>query len=139
MVVSPWILVVVWSVPYLNHSAFSKWVVINTFVAFTVFLVTASISLLIIKVFSLFRWWHYSGVMFCVCLLLYYGFSTFGVVGYSELYHSQTKVVEGGHITTAGHILNFRTAVSGALLSAAVFLVYWFIAVWQPGGNARNS
>lgn len=139
MVVCPWILVVAWSLPYLHHSAFSKWIVINTFAAFFVFFLTAAISHFVLRAFSLVKWWHYLVVMFCVCLLLHYGFSTVSASGYTELYHSQTQVVENGKITKAGHILNVRNAVSGSLLSAAVFFMFWVIAIWKSSGSSKNA
>ncbi|WP_160153112.1 hypothetical protein [Microbulbifer sp. ALW1] len=132
MIFCPWILVAVWSLPYLSHSAFSKWVVINTFFAFTVFFFTAAVSHVILKTFCLTKGWHYPVVMFFVCLILYFGFSTFSASGYDELYHSQTQIVEDGNVTKAGYVLNFWNSVSGSLLSAGVFFVFWLIAVWKP-------
>src|SRR5690606_13647493 len=139
MIICPWILVVAWSIPYIEHSAFPKWVVINTFTAFLVFFITAAISHFLLRAFSLVKWWHYSAVMFSVCLILYYGFSTLGASGYTELYHSQTQVVENGSITLVGHILNFKNAVSGSVLSAATFFIFWLIAVWKPNGRVKNA
>lgn len=130
---------VAWSIPYIEHSAFPKWVVINTFAAFLVFFITAAISHFLLRAFSLVKWWHYSAVMFSVCLILYYGFSTLGASGYTELYHSQTQVVENGSITLVGHILNFKNAVSGSVLSAATFFIFWLIAVWKPNGRVKNA
>jgi small-conductance mechanosensitive channel len=139
MIVCPWILVVAWSIPYINHSAFSKWIVINTFLAFFIFFLTAGISHFVLRALSLVKWWHYSLIMFCVCLLLYYGILTSDASRYTELYHSQTLVVESGRITRAGHILNFGNAVAGSLLSAAAFLMFWMIAVWKPNGSSKNA
>lgn len=130
---------VAWSIPYIEHSAFSKWVVINTFAAFLVFFFTAAISHFLLRALSLVKWWHYSVVMFAVCLILYYGFSTLGASGYTELYHSQAQVVENGSITRAGHILNLKNAVSGSLLSAATFFIFWLIAAWKPNGKVKNA
>ncbi|MDQ2078528.1 hypothetical protein [Marinimicrobium sp. ABcell2] len=139
MLICPWILAAAWSVPYLEHSAFVKWLIINTVLAFIVFFFTAAISHVILRVLFAAKWWQYPAVMFAVCLLLYFGLSTLSASGYTELYHSQTQVVEGGSITSAGYALNFKNAVLGALLSAAVFFLFWVISVWTPRSGAKNA
>lgn len=133
MIICPWVLVASWSIPYMNGSAFSTWVVFNAIAAFLVFFFTAGISHAVLKAFSLVKWWHYSVVMFCVCLVIFYGFTTLAVSGYTALYHSQIQIVENGSITRAGHLLNLRSAFSGSLLSAATFFIFWLIAIWKPG------
>ena len=139
MFICPWVLVAAWSWPYLEHSAFSKWVVINTVFAFFIFFVTAGISHLILRFLKLSKGWHYVLIMFCVCLVLYFTFSVYSSIGYSELYHSQTQVVTDGKITAAGYILKLKNSLLGSLLSAGVFYLFWLIAVWRPSSHEQKT
>jgi hypothetical protein len=129
MFFSPLLLAVIWSIPYLEHSAFTKWLVINTIFAYLTFTVAAGISHLIIKALRLASAWQYCLVMFCVALVVSLGFSFYGLQGYNELYHSQTQVIKDGSITSAGLILEITNATQTAALFAAAFLLFWFISI----------
>ena len=129
MLFSPLVLAVVWTIPYLEHSAFEKWAVLNTVFAYVTFTVAAAISHFVLKVLRLSAAWQYCLVMFFVALLANLALGFYGLQGYSELYHSKTQVVQNGSITGAGYILEITNAVQGAALLSAVFLLFWFISI----------
>jgi len=139
ILVAPLALAVVWTMPYVEHSAFAKWAVINTVLAYGTFSVTAAVSHVVLKVLRLERAWHYCSVMFCVAFLGYVAFAFYGLRGYSELYYAQTKVIENGSLTMSGFVLQLTQAAQGAALLSAAFLLFWFIAVHERSASNNHA
>jgi hypothetical protein len=139
MIFSPLVLAVIWTIPYREHSAFEKWVVINTVFAYVTFTVTAGISHFVLKALRLAAAWQYCLVMFCVALVANLGLGFYSLQGYSELYHSQTRVVQNGSITGAGFVLEITNAFQSAVLLSAVFLLFWFISVGRRTGGCTHA
>jgi hypothetical protein len=132
MLIAPLTLAAAWSYPYLNHSAFAKWLVINTIMAYLAFTLLAAISHVILRFLRLAAAWQYCLVMFVVAFIVYISIAFVALSGYSDLYYSQTQVVKDGSVTPAGALLQVTESIQGAALLAAVFLVFWFIAVGKP-------
>jgi hypothetical protein len=135
MLISPLVLAVVWCIPYFDHSAFIKWVLINTVFAYVTFSVTAGISHFIVKSLRFAFAWQYCLVMFGVALVANLGFGFYGLQGYDDLYHSQTQVIKNGSITGAGFMLEITNSVRAAALFSAAFLLFWFISIGRRTGG----
>ena len=129
MAVAPLVLAVIWTIPYWGHSAFDKWVVINTVLAYATFTVLAAISHVVLRVLRLRAAWQYCLVMFAVAFVVYAVFAFISVNGYRELYYSQTQVVKDGSLTNAGALLQITDSLQGAAILSAVFFVFWLVAV----------
>ena len=134
ILVAPIIFVIAWSIPYLEHSAFHKWVVINTVFAYVAFLILASISHALLKILRWSTLLQYCLVMFFVGVIVTLAFSLWSLQGYSEFFYAQTQVVENNSITTAGYILKAKEALLSGLLSMACMAAFWFIAIFKTPG-----
>ena len=129
MLIAPLVLAVIWTIPYRDHSAFDKWVVINTVFAYVTFTALAAVSHVVLWVLRLRAAWQYCLVMFGVAFVVYAVFAFISVNGYQELYYSQTQVVKDGSLTSAGVLLQITDSLQGAAILSAAFFVFWFVAV----------
>jgi hypothetical protein len=135
---APWLYVIVWTLPMLDHSAFHKWVVINTFFAYLVFLVLAGVAHLMLRRLNRSSLWSYCVVMFIVAAFLDFVLSIWSLTGFSSNYYSQTQVVENGAITVAGYLLQIREALVHGLLSSGVMAIFWLAAIWNPNSKTAQ-
>ena len=134
ILIAPAIFIIAWTVPYLDHSAFHKWIAINTVFAYITFLILASISHLVLKTLQWSTLVQYCLVMFIVGIVLYFAFGLWSLQSYSELYYSQTQVVENGSITTSGYLLKIKESIISGILSMVCMAVFWFIAIFKTPG-----
>jgi len=139
VLIAPWLYIVVWTLPALEHSAFHRWVAINTFFAYLVFLVFAGISHLALKKLNSAKLWSYCSVMFVVAVALDLVLSLWSLSGYTSNYYSQTQVVEHGSITTAGYLLQVKEALINGIVSAGVMAIFWFISIFKPSSRVANA
>ena len=82
ILLAPVVYIVVWSYPFIEHSAFHKWIVINTFFAYVWFLVFAAVSHVALKALDWTRIWQYSGVMLIVASIIGFAYSIYSLDGY---------------------------------------------------------
>lgn len=137
--VAPWLYIVVWTLPVLDHSAFHKWVVINTFFAYVVFLVFAGLSHLALRKLGATKLWSYCAVMFVVALVLDLVLSLWSLSGYESNYYSQTQVVEYGSITGAGYLLQVKEALTNGVVSCGAMAIFWFVSIFKPATKVANA
>lgn len=137
VVIAPWLYIVVWTLPVLEHSAFHKWVVINTFFAYIVFLVLAGMSHLLLAKFRATKIWSYCAIMFVVAFSMDVLLSLWSLSGFTSNYYAQTQVVEDGSITAAGYILQIQEALINGVVSAGVMAIFWFAAIYNSKGGAK--
>ena len=134
ILVAPTIFIFCWSIPYLEHSAFHKWIVLNTVFAYAVFLILASVSHMILKTLKWSTLFQYCLVMFFVGVIISFSYGLWSLQDYSSLYYSQTQVVENNVITTAGYILKAKEALLSGMLSMICMAVFWFITIFKTPG-----
>lgn len=127
---APVVYVVVWSYPFIEHSAFHKWVIINTFFAYVCFLLFAAVSHVALKVLGWTRIWQYSGVMLIVASIIGFSYSILSLAGYESLFHSQTQVVQDGVITASGYVLYAKNSFINGVISAAAMAVFWMVSFY---------
>ena len=139
VLIAPWLYIVVWTLPVLEHSAFHKWVVINTFFAYVVFLVFAGLSHLALKKLNATKLWSYCAIMFVVAVALDLGLSLWSLSGYTSNYYSQTQVVEHGSITSAGYLLQVKEALLNGIVSSGVMAIFWFVSIFKPSSKVANA
>lgn len=137
--IAPWLYIIVWTMPVLEHSAFHKWVVINTFFAYTVFLIFAGISHIALKKLNATKLWSYCVVMFVVAVTLDLVMSIWSLSGYESNYYSQTQVVENGSITAAGYLLQIKEALINGAISSGAMAIFWFISIFSPKAGSVNA
>jgi len=139
VLLAPLLYVVVWTLPVLEHSAFHKWVVINTFFAYLVFLILAGLCHLVLKKLNATKIWSYCAVMFVVALALDLVLSIWSLSGYTSYYYSQTQVVENGSITSAGYMLQVKEALTNGVVSSGVMAIFWLVAIFNPRGKVAHA
>ncbi|MGY0627562.1 MAG: hypothetical protein ACW7DS_17775 [Paraglaciecola chathamensis] len=137
--IAPWLYIIVWTMPVLDHSAFHKWVVINTFFAYIVFLIFAGISHFALKKLNATKLWSYCVVMFFVAVSLDLVLSIWSLSGYESNYYSQTQVVESGSITKAGYLLQVKEALINGAISSGTMAIFWFISIFSPKAVSANA
>ena len=133
--IAPWLFVLVWTLPMLDHSAFHQWAIINIFLAYLAFLVSAGMTHLVLRSFNRSSILSYCFVIFTVAVFLHLIISLWSLSGYSSNYYAQTQVVENGSITVAGYLLQIREAVIHGLVSAAAMAIFWLAAIWTPNSK----
>ncbi|MDN3650362.1 hypothetical protein QWZ13_15755 [Reinekea marina] len=139
VLIAPWLYIVVWTVPALEHSELQKWVVINTFFAYVVFLAFAGISHLVLKKLNATNMWSYCAVMFVVAVTLDIALSLWLLSGYTSSYYSQTLVVEYGSITAAGYMLLLKDALINGIISSGVMAIFWFVSIFKQSSKVINA
>ena len=139
VIIAPWLYILVWTLPVLEHSAFHRWIVINTFFAYLVFLVLAGISHLVLVKLKTTKIWSYCIVMFGVAVTLDLVLSLWSLSGYTSFFYSQTQVVDNGSITLAGYLLQFKEAFINGVISAGVMAIFWFIALYNSNSKVQNT
>ena len=139
VILAPFLYIIIWTLPVLDHSAFHKWVVINTFFAYVVFFLLAGLSYLTLKKLKAKGIWSYCGVMLVVAVTLDLVFSLWSLRGYTSNYYSQTQVVENGSITLAGYLLQIKEALINGVVSSGVMAIFWFVAVFKPQAETVNA
>ena len=136
---APWLYIAIWTLPLLEHSAFHKWVVINTFLSYVAFLSLAGLSHLVLAKIKTEKLWAYCLVMFSIALAVDLVLSILVLGGYESNYYSQTQVVENGAITFAGYILQLKEALSHGLISAGVMAIFWVLAIFKSSASIKNA
>lgn len=139
ILLAPLLYIIVWTLPLLEHTAFSKWIVINTFFAYLVFLILAGISHLVLKRFNATKVWSYILVMFVVAVCSDLILSIWSLSGFQSYYYAQTQVVENGSITAAGYVLQIEEALINGFVSSGVMALFWLVAVFNPKGNIAHA
>jgi len=139
ILLAPWLYVIVWTMPLLNHSAFHKWVVINVVFAYLAFLVLASIAHVVLSRLNSTSIWSYCLVMFLVAASLDFALSVWSLSGYYSNYYSQTQVVENGAITAAGYFLQIKEALIHGVISSGAMAIFWLAAIWQPNRRMAKT
>jgi hypothetical protein len=137
--IAPWVYVVVWTLPVLEHSAFHKWVVINTFMAYFAFMVLAGMSHLVLVRLKATKIWSYCLVMFGVAVSVDLLLSLWSLSGYTSFYYAQTQVVENHEITKAGYLLQIQEALIHGAVSAFAMALFWLVAVFNPRGSVQHA
>lgn len=137
--IAPWVYIVAWTLPVLEHSAFHNWVVINTFIAYIAFMVLAGISHFVLARLKATRIWSYCLVMFGVAVSVDLLLSLWSLSSYTSFYYAQTQVVENYEITKAGYLLQFQEAVIHGAVSAFAMGLFWFVAVFNPRGGVQHA
>jgi hypothetical protein len=137
--IAPWAYVVVWTLPVLEHSAFHEWVVINTLMAYFVFIVLAGLSHLALVRLKATKIWSYCLVMFGVAVSVDFLLSLWTLSGYTSLYYAQTQVVENHEITKAGYLLQIQEALIHGAVSAFAMTLFWLVAVFNPRGSVQHA
>lgn len=137
--IAPWIYVAVWTLPLLDHSAFHKWVVANTLMAYFLFFALAGLSHLVLTGLKAKKIWTYSLVMFGVAVSIDLLLSLWSLSGYTSFYYAQTQVVENHEITKAGYVLQAQEALTHGAVSAIVMALFWLVAVFDPSGRVQNA
>lgn len=137
--IAPWIYVVVWTMPLLEHSAFHEWVVVNTLMAYFLFLALAGMSHLVLARLKAKNIWNYSLVMFGVAISIDLLLSLWSLSGYTSFYYAQTQVVENHEITKAGYLLEVQEALTHGAISAMAMALFWLVAVFNPRGRVKNA
>ena len=130
VLLAPVVYIVVWSYAYIEHSAFHKWIVINTFFAYLWFLVLAAVSHIALKLLGWTRLWQYSTVMLIVASIIGFAFSIYSLAGYDSLFHSQTQVVQNGVITESGYLLYAKDLLINGVISAGAMAVFWLVSFY---------
>lgn len=139
VLIAPWVYVIVWTLPVLEHSAFHKWVVINTLMAYFVFMVLAGMSHLALARLKATKIWSYCFVMFGVAVAVDLLLSLWSLSGYASFYYAQTQVVENNEITKAGYLLQLQEALIHGVVSAFAMGLFWLVAVFNPRGGVQNA
>ena len=137
--VAPWIYIVAWTIPVLGHSAFHKWVVINTALAYVIFMLLAGISHFALVRLGATKIWSYCIVMFTVALSIDFILSLWSLSWYTSLYYAQTQVVENHSITSAGYMLQIKEALIHGVISASAMAVFWFVAIFKSQGKVQHA
>jgi len=137
--IAPMIFVVFWSYPFLEHSAFQKWVIINTVSGYVAFLILGFVSHVALKFLHWTKLWQYCATMAVVAFIAFGGYSISSLDGYQSLYHSQTQVVENGIITKAGYVLYARDAGINALIAVCSMAIFWFVAGMRSPSVPRDA
>ena len=137
MIIVSALLAVLWTIPYLDHPALAKWLLINTVLAYAVFFVLAGISHVIIRLTKSSKLWVYASVMFAVSFILSFALHIFADFGYQELYYFKTHVVVAGHITAAGVGLHAAESFFSSFVMLGAMTLFWFLTVY--GRNAVTS
>jgi hypothetical protein len=132
ILLAPWLYVLVWTLPLLGHTAFHKWVVVNIFLAYLVFLVLAGIAHIVLGRLNKTSIYSYCAVMFSVAALLDFTLSVLLLSGFTSNYYSQTQVVENGMITASGYLLQIRESLIHGVISSGVMAIFWLVALWKP-------
>lgn len=139
IILAPCLYIVVWTLPVLEHSALHKWIIINTFFAYLVFLILAGLSHVVLKKLNATKIWSYCAVMFCVAATLDLVLSFWSLSGYTSNYYAQTQVVENGLITAAGYMLQVKEALINGVVSSGVMAIFWFVAVYSPRREVAHA
>lgn len=139
VLIAPWVYIVVWSLPVLEHSAFHKWLVINTFMAYSAFMVLAGISHIVLARLKARKMWTYCVIMFGVAALIDLLLSLWSLSGYASFYYAQTQVVEHHEITNAGYFLQIQEALVHGAVSALAMALFWFFAVFSPKVGVQHA
>src|SRR5690606_2643669 len=85
---APWLYIAIWTLPLLEHSAFHKWVVINTLLSYAAFLSLAGLSHLVLAKIKTEKLWAYCIVMFSIAVAIDLVLSIFALGGYESNYYS---------------------------------------------------
>jgi hypothetical protein len=137
--VAPLVYVAFWSAPVIDHSAFSSWVILNSLMAYFVFLVVAGLTHLGLKRLHANSIWAYCLLMFAVAAVLEFLLSIGALSGYTSLYYNQTTVVQNHKITQAGYLLQVRESLAHGAISALAMAVFWLLAVFRPRGESQHA
>ena len=132
ILLAPWLYVIVWTLPLLWHAAFHKWVMVNIFLGYLVFLVLAGIAHIVLGRLNKTSIYSYCVVMFSVAALIDFTLSVLLLSGFTSNYYSQTQVVENGMITVSGYLLQIRELLLHGLISSGVMAIFWLVALWKP-------
>lgn len=138
MLLAPTFFILVWTLPVLEHSAFKKWLLINTVLAYVAFFFLAAVSHVVLIKNGWKKLWQYCVVMSVVSFISNLALSIWSLRGYTSYYYAQTQVVEHGSITFSGYILQIQEALVHGAIAAIVMALFWLIAVFQPRGRTSH-
>ena len=139
MLVLPLVLSAVWTIPYLHHSAFGKWAVLNTLFAYAAFFASAIVSHVLLRLLRMRAGWQFGVVKFCVAFAGFLSFALYSTRGYGELYHSNTQIVAQGALTEAGFRLYVVDSATQAALLSVLFFIFWLITVRAPSSKESHA
>lgn len=132
ILLAPWLYVLVWTLPLIEHTAFHKWVTVNIILAYLVFFVLASIAHVALTLLNKTSIYSYCAVMFWVAALLDFTLSVLLLSGFDSNYYSHTQVVENGMITASGYLLQIKESLLHGVISSSAMAVFWLVALWKP-------
>lgn len=139
ILIAPVVFVVIWTYPYIEHPAFHKWIVINTFFAYVWFLVFAGVAHLVLKTLGWTKLWQYSAVMLIVASVIGFAYSIYSLQGYESLFHSQTQVVEEGVVTGLGYLLYIKDSFVNGIIAAGAMAVFWLVSFYPADSDAVDQ
>jgi hypothetical protein len=123
------VLALVVTFPFWKQPNLLPWLLFGFVLSYAAFLLAAALCHLVLRRFRSPDARHYFVVMLAVAFPLHLGVRIFTLRGYGDLYYARTQVIEHGHITGSGALLLVWESAELAALFAALFVLFWFIAV----------
>ena len=139
ILIAPIVFIAAWSVPLVEHSAFYRWLGLNTIMAYFTFLLMAGLSHLVLSKLEWQKLWQYCSVMFLVALVMYLLFRLGSLSIYESMYHSQTQIVENGEITKEGYLLELKSSLYGSALASISMAVFWFVSFYKRSSVPNHA
>lgn len=129
MVAAGFALALVVTFPAGKQANLLPWLLIDFAISYALFLLAALISHLVLRRFRSPDARCYFVIMLGVAFALHLAFRVWTLRGYGDLYYARTQVIEHGHMTRSGALLQVWESAESAALFAILFVLFWFVAV----------